>query len=1452
MAGGGIIPVAGVSVGDVGKFGTASVVNTAATIAPEGLNAGKVSLQNAVFFDGQTGAAIWFAFDQKYTLPTPLNVPFTFSGDLTVTKVSAGDVSRFGVTTTYKTAKDAFPSGWDSQRVSGPKVYHAGADGAGVDFPFTETYDKPLQLNAPFYFGGNPVVTGLTLGDQSRFGSIHDIKKPLQLSPSGWLTEVVAKPRLGATGGIDFRFVDVYDRPLAVNVPYYFGGGISLTATLGRTDAFGSGRVENSAKTAAPEGFSTEKIGRAAAYFQNQNGVGVDFKFAQSYNGQTPLNVPFYFAGLININVGGIDPPEPGVPNIQKRDQDVYPLGIGDLLFGKVVLEQSLAVPQTITGQSFGDADFGKPSVSPQFVTKITLSEVTTFGTAKLTQERATQYVRPGGMDFGALGDKLKVDPRFLYLFPWISSSMGAPNVARNPSPLGIEPPDMGIPRVDDGKQFVDPPSLVAPEEFFPVPNVKGHWEYVYPWPVPESGIFGDIAVRNQSRYVGAEGIDSLVFPDYRPNVYNARFVVLPFGIQPTVNDFTRPAVRNAAEHVVVPGIEPGDIGSHDAGLLVRYVLPVALEMTEWGLPSVRNLAQIVAPNGIAGEFGDAMVAYAIRYINVDGIDYLKIGKDTEVGEWHRPLRDVGGIEQSTFGTSVIESTLRTITVGDGFQQDGYGTPHATFAIQKVEPPGIGYAFTWDQIGSGWVEFSVRYVGPFGTMPPVPGEPFVARKEFIVEPSGFRGETGVPHVEWSRRYVGPREFIEEDVFGTPWASRSTRYIEPFQDTESLKFEAGIVGEPWLENSFKTITTFGHGSSRLGSGASVLHNAVVLEATGTDSSEFGKDGLVAYRIRTLDVQGYDSFLAVVGPIVFNLAQIIEVTGIPRPYMGVPYVWSNTQWVDLFGSNNDHGEWGRAMVADAIRYVKLEADGGTFKFSIPPGEFGALYTGLWTQYIAPPGKDFQGVGDMVAEVKWTKIHPWGEEQSQYGTAEVRNVTPQVYPWPWDPEDIPRPAVSFYTREVAPEGMGDMGRPLKPLVQYRDKTLYLTGIAEPAFTRLHDVRGDYPDIPPRQVAFPVMIPEWDYDLGGGSNRQVGKHSVTSNVIYHNGIEANGEMTQFGKAWVRVQGCSPFWDWPSSQWSFGTPSLNRPIIIENVTLQPSFNTEGFDPDNPSGIVPSTEPGLIVFGKPRITPHTIWCTPDTPEQAERNHPEGHKFGLLDASKVRSADVQWGRTEVTLAEGRVVGVRTVDDKSGWVGEAEVANWRRWIHPVGKPPGKFGFPELPTNIEVFAGRLDSLVMGEPSLSIELIERDFEAAPQGHVSSAFGDTQVDLLHRAISPSGIAPRTWAGWGYSYEMVYHYPRGISGAGGSDTTEWGVPYVDFKNRAIAPEGTDHFESEYTPALFSIRMKVYHLTHPTTPASWEEQAFGTAAIRLATLRINPYQIEQPRCMGHDVTISHKE
>ena len=1500
----GQLPVTGVTVGDQSGFGFASVANAARALEPAGIAPGRVASTAFAYYSTDNGVGVSFEFTQSYAEPPAQNVPFVFDGSYLATAVSAGDTSRFGSASVVNSAQSFTPTGWDSAAL-GRTIVWSYVDGAGVsvDFPFTDGYSTPPALNTPFYFGGQLVASGLTLGAQGAVGGVNKIQTVAQVTPSGIASKTAfGRARVGDQGNLNFLFTDAYTQPPPLNVPFYFGGTIVATPSAGDTSAYGKATVLNLAQALTVSGIDSQRFGRTFAYYSDDTGYGVDFLFVQEYTKPSTLNVPFYFAGVININVAPISDGEFGTADVQNRIRYVTvpgtntsaygtptigryvvasgfggeafgtPSAIDAAVFYKYVdvygftsTDYGVATVYNVSNDGFGkippgdagtpsisyritlqgidSAVYGKPGVSPQFVRPT--GWIGAIGAVVFSQTLTSRTITVGGFSSYAMGSGLKVDPRFIYPPSFVATSdqarFGNLRVGRNAiEPLGIPPSDFGLPKVGETKQYVTISGIAPPVEQVSLPQVIGRWEYVRPSSVVESGIFGDSSVRNVVRYVLSEGFDASYFPPYQPEVYNKNRQVLPYGWVSPGALTSVPNVYNAARQLIQLNPSGPETFGPDTGVgeLNRTIYPTTIVGSAYGTAVIANTARVIDLNGggITGMVGTHLVAPARRVVDLAGLgtDGFAAGTGHSVQYLTQFLRNVGNIKADAYGTAKVESTIRTISLSTyGIAPPAFGGTTVWFKVRYVAPPSVWpYTFDWEQTGRyGRVEYAIKYVAPFGWDSLTFGTTAVARNEVAVSPPSIVGGVGVPNVEWSRRYITPRTVEHFTEWGTAWVSTSPRYVQQVFDDISQQFVGGVGVPPSVENRNKTITGYGWQSSRFSSGNFINNNARVLEQKGLDQAEYGTT-FVSFRIRTVYQQSWESSAVSGWTRVYNLTRIIEAIGIPRLHVGVPYVYSNTQW--LYPAGSDNLRWGDAMVADAIRTISLSAPaGGVVSYGIaPPNVPQTHYVGLFRQFVAPPGIAPLGVGGQHFQVRFNIIRTWGVDHAVYGEPSVRNGTPEVRPLSWiELEMSPRHAVGLYTRTVSSTGIAPPHEFLpRPVVEYRTKIIAPRGIDSLRMSNLNDVRIDQPQIPAAQLVEPP---------GYAPGEPPAHPGFGAPAIQSSPFPEGWQSSRFGSATVRLQGCYPVWDYPSSV--FGTPTIPRAKVLTGVCVR----REG----DPYNTIPQTD-----WGKPRLTPHTIWARLDTPDQAVTNHPESKPFREIDNIEYgRGPDVQWGNASVTLRTRAVAhyhlsygqGDRTIGEVFG---APSVQNKKRQLLLTGIEPGLFGIPELPSVIEIYVGNEVFTVFGQHTLTGLLPPYNGPVLPSGMSLTKLGTPSVQLKNRVIYPVGTRMDVF---GNNYPMV-HFPRKVTNAGGSDLSTWGSAKVEFLIRQIFPQGTDMFVSDYDVMTFDQRMRVFKKTHPTTIGVGDTSAFGTASTRLKVQVVRPYQIPAAKCFGHDVAVEHLE
>lgn len=1476
----GALPIAGASAGDQLKTGTPSVVNATLSFAPQGFDSAKVSFQHSVYFAGQTGATVWFAFDQPYTKPSTLNVPFTFAGYLVAAGISAGTTTQFGLAKAAKAAQDFAPAGWDSFSFNTVRVWNYILNsGASVDFLFTEAYLSQTIYNLPFYFGGNPVVGGASAGTQTQFGTIQEVRKPLQASPVGFLARPfnVGTPRVGEHGDINFVFDTAYDlHPSALNTPFYFGNGLAVTAGGLLSQSFGLAKATKSAQDFAPQSWDSLSFGKPLSYFKGQNGAGVDFWFLASYLKPSTLNVPFYFSGELNprpfgfttlefsnpvvdfrvryLQPGGFVDTSFGVQRIKNSaDFAIAPAGIFNAGFGSTIVEMSILYIYVVNNNpatQYGSANV--KIVVPQTV-KPTGTSMTQWGTTWLSY--FNRYVLATGSSFTQWGTSVVTHwQRYLYqisatpMTKWGSAVVGTTSYIQT---LGEDLLRVSIPTIDwlnvyrvsgwdsqaFGTQFISwrirnvyQHSPVIADQFGTA-SLYNSRQYIQctedpDWFKPYNRGFGPyIYVYNAARILGVTGWLSDRF-GLGTDLYNAAWIVYPVPVPPTAVPHID-SISNKSRSVGPYGFITDEISNPVVSLFIREIFVAGFRPTEFGYYQLLLGEPPVGAKGwTSSRFGQPLVKEAFRRI--------------------RQINDTAVF--GAFGDTTIALDIpRYLDLNNnrgilGIQWGvAYVAPYYQYIYQH-------YPFAGNEIGSSQVIHRNRSVYPVWFIPTQYGVATVGR-DVTLTTTGFNFlQFGVPGVDWGnvikstgwdssgvsavwvtfrKRYVTQTYSHYGFAAGVASLKNTRQYLTQYEDPDWFKpFNRGMGIYALVYNRNRILNVQGWLSDKIPQGHDVLNIARALLASGIAPSSEPRIAFISLRFRHIYPLGVDSLWVSWYSSVYNSAQSFTPVGI-RSTVVIPKVEkveSNLRTIKHHTGSDT--EWGAQFIAFRIRTVTMLYGKDTMRF-------GSTVIDLYERFVTYTGVDFGQVGTPVLlgpfkkEIKprWTKGLDW------FGYPMVKNKIPQAFVQGFNSLDTwySDHWISFRVRPLTVPGLGPDTSFGRLSIKDRRQTIFMIGQSTLEIPIIHRIKNIMPD-PPSTVIL--------YDVGGYSlyqfptNTGVGSPSVQG-MPQPEGIYS----TRFGDTWIRVQGCVTKWEWPSSQWTFGRPSLNATqyINVED-TADKNLHTQ--------------------WGKPRFTPHTIWCRLDTPTQAKMNHPESGQFHEVDSrlySYSGSVGPWWGNAFVSDGAPRYVRHyhRLVDPgKSqaigGWVSsELNIALSIRRIFLVGANNTRFGYPTFPFLKDVWAGNIEFTQMGEPSVGFPegWVWSQYIVSAMGVVTQ-WGANRIELLNRPIYPVGSSMTQW---GNNTPMV-HFPRHVY-AQGLNATQYGDTRVEFRIRYLVAEGFDAFISEYDLDNFKEQMRVRWRAMYIRALSSDMSGVGLPTIELKYQYIRPYQIIGSRCMGHDVKVT---
>jgi hypothetical protein len=1238
-------------------------------------------------------------------------------------------------------------------------VSYAPPGGSGVPFNFTGAYTPPGggAVNGDFTSLPDVAYVNGAGFDASNFGTASCGNVSPNVAPSGSVQDAFGTATLAnkarvltvqwpdyaligaarvsnvqtitATGLNPTVFGTIYDvvlgyysPPFGSSVPFNFVGayspplGNALPMDFQNTHVF---------RQLVPSGINTGAFGGATVY-----------NVAQGITGQ----------GLASFSAG--------TPTIYNAEQAVVATGIGP---GSVGTQFIWLKTRWITAPGIGSFASGTADVENwrRYITPNgLLSQV--FGTAQFPWFS----IEPSGISPGSMGT-LKVDPRILYAQGFSSVAWGGPSVQPNPHPSGFDSALFGTAYVHDSKQYVDVGGFDASD--VPQPTATLMRTYLYPPSLVESGIFGDVAVKNYNQYILAEGVaPGLVTP--WADVENRNWYTLPYGIAPgSFGDGD--AIANVSPNLTPYGIGPETFGPEtDVGFHIKYVYPTQIAPGVVGSgASIVNLAQGIAPPGIAAVADPHLgfIAPAVRELrDVGGTDTSSFSPSTWVSLYRRTFTNIGAGDVSFYGTAVVESTIRMLSGAGGVDSAVLGTPTTWFRVRDLAPASIAYAFTGLQFGGTRIQYALQSTAPYGIPPGDVGALTIARNERYLAPPSILGAVGVPDVEWLRRYVDVRSSPEQTLYGTPKVYNLLQVVNQVFDEPTRLLQGGVGDHGDVENRNRTILTYGTNMSKVPTGAQVLNNARVLAAEGDDVSAYG-NALVAPRVRYLLAQGDDMSFFVQWHAVWNLSSQLYPSGIGHGYVGVPYVFRDDQTIDLNGTRTLFTEFGGAMVDFAIRTVTLDPH----NWGIPPGTVpGPTRVSNATQYAAPAGIAAGAVGGHVLEIHFNIAAPHGQQYTVFGGPAVRNVTPEVHPSTWGEFDTGRATVGLYTRYVNAAGFTALQFG-SAYVGPRTRYVAPNGILGLRIPLTHQVWFDAPQLPPQQTIVEAPWPVYVHD----DPAQYGLPYMDRRSIIQLPWNNGADPASFGHASVRTNVISNVTIPLDEDFSIGRPTLNPTQYITSPTY-----------DN------NDEPAL--YGTPHIWPYYLRISEDfwgrlvKPEaivdftDSETDPFNRPVFGSSTVSNSRRSIAPFHR-----------GV-TDDFTIGEVlGTPEVSLRVRTIYLTGWK-GKFGFPVMIGGnllIEQFNEDADTeVVFGQADVEYAPSTSPY-VNPVGRDSSVFGQADVELFNRTLTVPG-----WYSFNVTGDTSVHPPV-VMYPSGADDTAFGTTWVSNRIRTLVGQGFDADEWDY-------------------------------------------------------------
>lgn len=1014
----------------------------------------------------------------------------------------------------------------------------------------------------------------------------------------------------------------------------------------------------------------------------------------------------------------------------------------------------------------------------------------------------ANQTAKPLGIAWSGMG-AATVSPRFLRPGGIYGTALGFPRVQFPPQPLGWLSSTFGYPVVEYKTKIVQPAGIAGYGEGFP--RVADRARKVFHAASAVTAVFGDVQVRAKNFRVSVPGLLSLEMSSWA-EARNTRRVLPVVGIPaPGVGSGT--TAYNKTPSLAPAGFDSsefGRLGHMVIGWRIRPVRPsgVPVPFPQFGAASLWQTPSL-APAGIGAPAVPAPTVWpAIRSVSPVGSDMQKMQSPTVWFSYRIIVAEGRGIAGTSYGTARVEHDRRGIAVlGAGYM--AFGTAWVSRGQRVLAPLGIpDPLLSLHQIGG------TRWLGPEG-FEATRWLTRITPESREVFPATITATYGMPTVQNKVRPVfltGIRTYPDDwRHWGAAKVWNRRQIITMVEDQES-----GLWPLPWpqwtaIENRNKVMRVSGFNAGRF-TGPVVANNARLVQPSGIAHPvlpEYQKTGAVTHRVRPLPLEGMEAPLMSRWIVVHNRARPLLPQGFDATLPGLAEVINLRRFYRMQGFYAT--EFGYPFVADRVRTLSFES-----RYGIQPPRIELPTVHLHTRYVEPPSISAPEVGNAALTIFFRRITPRWTHRDFFGDPFVKNKTPELH-----------------TRGRVSEEWGDATVRLqwRPILAMGAST-QLFGQARVADRRQ---RVDVPGANLMAVSDKVTV------------RRFGEDPVATQYIDLRKFTMNEDNAQ-----VELDdGYGIPYPWPS----MGTPDLLKGYIFHGkgpgqdhdmLTMgRPSVSANGirvepgiFDfyigepfvslrkrkidvPSMGQLIVDSLDNGggMGSWGKPRLSPHTIYAVLEATTQAMRNH-------AINPTTLRPihTSVTFGQTRVTIWNGAIRPISIGPSGSlgspgaTWgVGLPRLINKRQLIAPTGTLMQRIGWPVIPgpQNI-IIEESIAQHAMGTPKVAPPpYVGPSYIRA--GAVSfQSFGRPLVEHRHRTLRPSGwfsqVVAATFGGsggtGGYMPQTLTVGPRRPTIPSGYDAAGYGLPWVSLRVRELQAAGHDSFVSEYDYQNFAKRMRV--------------------------------------------------
>jgi len=969
-----------------------------------------------------------------------------------------------------------------------------------------------------------------------------------------------------------------------------------------------------------------------------------------------------------------------------------------------------------------------------------------------------------------------RVSPSIIYPIG-IGGAFGTPDVHRNPSPLGFQMMALGNPSIDFKNKLLQLSGIAAFETGYP--RVFDPTRKLMPPSLLETGIFGDSRIVSLRRIIHAVGQDAQSFSPWAVLRLTRRYLPVP-GL--AAGAIGTASIANKTPSLVFAGISSFSAGIPLVSFRIRYVAARGFLQGAFGQAALTETPSF-APIGFnAAVYGDVSVTYRVRAVEQKGKDSQALG-DPTVSLSSRLITGASSGSEYEIGLPRVERYVRAV-LGQGRASDAYGNAELTYSRRFLHPLSI-----WEEFPARYMVGGTRYIRPNGLDATRFGARIIPEIQAVYA-IGFSGAVGWPLVFNRKQIVKPNSFLGAiDGYGTARFFNLRQYILQYFDGAN-----GLVPPAWpqwtlVENRSRSVRASGFTATKFGYSALDNH-ARLLQPVGIQYPSAPKAGMVAYRIRHVAIQGVESPYLSGWSRVHNDAFVMAPSGYSATLWGRPSVVNTRRYFNWIGGFQATAV-GYPMVADRIRTLQLDS-----RYSIAPPIIRLPMVGLYTRYVDHVGFDISGFGSPSLSIHKNIVTPRWPLRDFFGVSEVHNVTPELHHRGRNSEDMGQPAIRTQWRHVYASG-SDSVLLGKVDIADRDRTLHMTGYRAMVFgDKLTVVRTG---APPYSLQYVTMsrfddlgkLMEEGYGIPMGEKPGiVPRPNINQLVLY---VLSPAPQTKFGDA--RITANTIRVEPGYQEFVVGTPSIG--LAVNRI--------------QPKGII-----STLGYGKPRVSPHTIWAGLPVTDQAKSNHNNTEWHNI-------ESEAKFGDVIVTLNRR---GIAPYGTDMALFYRPTCYLKRQYLRVNGYSAFRTGWSVINGGagrvLEQFDSTDMSFVSEEASLAIKAPDGPQRAYIPAIPPPTPSQQRIELFNRELKPQGFLGQRFLHEGGKNALmvgppVHWYPVG------SDLSLYGEPWISHRVRQAEIQGFDAFICEYDYTEFKKRM-IVRLGSPSTVVKPAQHLYPQGAI----------------------------